>query len=86
MSGAVMLALSFCRPVITCRKGSLLDIVTRSVGVLWSLDTAEQLAHAMAQAGNTAYSRDEILEYARTFDRDRSANITADVMSSAQWV
>jgi glycosyltransferase involved in cell wall biosynthesis len=83
-SGAVMLALSFGRPVVACRKGALVDIVTPSVGVLFSPDTAEQLAHAMTEARNTAYCHDAILEYARTFDWDRSATITAQVMSSSQ--
>jgi beta-1,4-mannosyltransferase len=76
-SGAAMLALSFGRPVIAPRLGSLPELVTDDCGVLYDPDAESGLAEAMREVRGRRFDPGRILGRARQFSWARSAGIFA---------
>ena len=72
-SGSAMLGLSFGIPVIAPNMGNMADVITERCGLLYDPDEKEALTQAMRQIRQRKYSSKEIIEYAGTFDWDKSA-------------
>jgi beta-1,4-mannosyltransferase len=73
-SGAAMLALSFGRPVIGPRLGSLPEVVTDDCGVLYDPEAASGLVEAMREVKGRNFDPGRILGRARQFSWARSAD------------
>jgi beta-1,4-mannosyltransferase len=72
-SGAAMLALSFGRPVVAPRLGTLEEVVTDECGILYDPRSDTALTTAMRTARTRRFSPDRILARAQQFSWDRSA-------------
>jgi beta-1,4-mannosyltransferase len=76
-SGAAMLALSFGRPVVAPRLGTLEELVTDDCGVLYDPRSDTALTAAMRAARARRFSSERIMTRARQFSWDRSAEAFA---------
>lgn len=65
--GSAMLALSFGRPVVAPRLGSIEEMVWPVAGVLYSPKNPRGLETAMREAGSRSYDEASIIASARTF-------------------
>jgi beta-1,4-mannosyltransferase len=74
-SGAAMLALSFGRPVVSIRCGSLQDVVTEEVGVLFDPADPDGLAQALIEVRKRYFDEQRILAHARRFSWENSAQV-----------
>ncbi|MGH8218542.1 MAG: glycosyltransferase [Steroidobacteraceae bacterium] len=72
-SGAVMVALSFGRPVVAPRIGSLVEVVTPDCGVLYDPDAEGALVDAIRAVQSRRYGPERIMSMAAGFSWDRSA-------------
>lgn len=72
-SGAAVLAMSFGRPVIAPRLGSLVDLVNDSCGILYGPDDTDGLPNAMRAARSTQFSEADILKHISNFTWDDAA-------------
>lgn len=77
-SGTAMLAMSYGRPVVAPRMGSLVDIVDETCGVLYDVNDSAALGQAMQQARNKNFNSDEIRTYVSTFTWDDTAQALID--------
>jgi beta-1,4-mannosyltransferase len=73
-SGAAMLALSFGRPVVAPRLGSLPEVVTDDCGVLYDPEARSGLIDAMRNVQGRPFDPGRILSRARQFSWARSAD------------
>jgi len=76
-SGAAMLALSFGRPVVAPRMGTLEELLTDECGVLYDPRSDAALADAMRTARMRRFSAQAIVTRAQQFSWDRSAQAFA---------
>ena len=67
-SAAVMLALSFGRPVVAPSLGYFKDVIAVGTGILYDPTRPGALASAMAEAGRRSWSESQILGHAKRFD------------------
>lgn len=72
-SGAAMLALSFGRPVVSVRRGSLQDTITSDVGVLCEPGSRDALDRALDEVTHRRFDEASIVAHARTFSWTDSA-------------
>jgi len=70
-SGAIMLAWSFGRPVITPAIGCFPELVTPETGILYDPSQPNALVSALQQARERSWSDSGILDYAHRFDWDK---------------
>lgn len=73
-SGTAMLALSFGRPIISVRRGFLMDLVTEHVGLLFSPESPNGLTDALAAVQDKKFDETAILAYARQFTYEDAAS------------
>jgi beta-1,4-mannosyltransferase len=73
-SGVTMLAMSYGRPVVAPRLGSLIDVVNDRSGVLYEMDEPNGLAQALLQAQATEFDSAEIMQHVSTFTWDSAAD------------
>ena len=83
-SGAAMLAISFGKPVIAPRQGSLIEMVPPSCGRLYDPNDPAGLKNAMVSASVKKLNREDILDHARTFSWNTSARIFSNVLKALQ--
>jgi beta-1,4-mannosyltransferase len=76
-SGAAMLALSFGRPLVAPRLGTLAEVVTEDCGVLYDPGSDTGLTAAMSAVRRRPFVPDRILARAQQFSWDRSAEAFA---------
>jgi glycosyltransferase involved in cell wall biosynthesis len=76
-SGAAMLALSFGRPVVAPRMGTLEELLTDDCGVLYDPRSDAALVDAMRAARMRHFSAQAIVSRAQQFSWDRSAQAFA---------
>jgi beta-1,4-mannosyltransferase len=72
-SGAAMLAMSFGRPVVAPRLGSLGELVKDGCGILYDRDDLNGLLDALRAARSTRFSEDVILAAAAAYKWEDSA-------------
>jgi beta-1,4-mannosyltransferase len=77
-SGGAMLALSFGRPVVAPRLGTLEELITDDCGVLYDPRSDTALADAMRTARMRPFSAHAIVARAQQFSWDRSAQAFAN--------
>ncbi|HET7757390.1 MAG TPA: glycosyltransferase [Steroidobacteraceae bacterium] len=77
-SGAAMLALSFGRPVVAPRMGTLEELVTEDCGVLYDPGRDGALTAALRKARTRRFGSDRIFARAGQFSWDRSAGAFVD--------
>ena len=75
-SGAAMLAISFGRPVVAPRKGSLRDLIREDCGVLYDPADPRGLMAALTQIQARSFDGRRIVQYARTYDWHSVAEAT----------
>jgi beta-1,4-mannosyltransferase len=80
-SGAAMLALSFGRPVVAPRLGTLEELVTDDCGVLYDPGTDGALQAAMCAARGRRFYTQRIIDRVLQFSWDRSADAFAKKIS-----
>jgi beta-1,4-mannosyltransferase len=85
-SGAAMLALSFGRPVIGPRLGSLPEVITDDCGVLYDPQAANGLVEAMREVQRRHFDPGRILDRARQFSWARSADSFVGTMAEGSLV
>lgn len=81
-SGAAMLAISFGKPVIAPRQGSLIEMVPPSCGFLYDPNDPDGLKNAIAGSCGKKPNREDILDHARTFSWNTSARIFSNVLNA----
>jgi glycosyltransferase involved in cell wall biosynthesis len=72
-SGAAMLALSFGRPVVAPRMGTLEELITDECGVLYPPESDAALGEAMRIARERRFAPQKVIRRAEHFSWDRSA-------------
>ncbi|HVW69537.1 MAG TPA: glycosyltransferase family 4 protein [Steroidobacteraceae bacterium] len=72
-SGAVMLAISFGRPVVAPRMGTLEEVICEECGILYDPQASAGLTDALRAARRRAFDPTKILARAASFSWDRSA-------------
>ncbi len=77
-SGAAMLAMSFGRPVIAPRRGSLVDFVPESCGILYDDAQPSGLADALRSARTREFDADRIRQAVARFTWDEAARVLID--------
>jgi glycosyltransferase involved in cell wall biosynthesis len=83
-SGAAMLAISFGKPVIAPRQGSLIEMVPPSCGLLYDPNDPDGLKKAMDATCTKKPNREDILDHARTFSWNTSARIFSRMLNALQ--
>jgi glycosyltransferase involved in cell wall biosynthesis len=81
-SGTAMLAMSFGRPLVSVRKGFLIDVVSEQNGVLYNPDDPRGLSAAMDQVRRLSWDEDVIGERARGFRFEDAARKMLDALGS----
>ena len=79
-SGAAMLALSFGRPVVSVRRGSLQDVITDEVGILFDPSEPDGLERALQAAADRRFDEARILAHARRFTWTSAARAFVDAL------
>jgi len=79
-SGAAMLALSFGRPVVSVKRGSLQDVITDEVGILFEPSEPDGLERALQAAAARRFDDARILAHARRFTWTSAARAFADAL------
>ena len=85
-SGAVMLPLTFGRPVISVRAGQLADVVPPDVGILFDPHDPDGLARALRDVRTRRFDPERIRAHARRFNWSESARtfvLALDAVASA---
>jgi beta-1,4-mannosyltransferase len=77
-SGAAMLALSFGRPLVAPRLGTLAEVVTEDCGVLYDPASHTALTTAMSEVRRRHFAPEGIMARAQEFSWDRSAQVFAN--------
>ncbi len=72
-SGNAMLSMSFGRPVVAPRLGSLIDVIHSGCGELYDPDDPEGLTSALARAATHRYDSAAIMAHAATFTWEDAA-------------
>jgi glycosyltransferase involved in cell wall biosynthesis len=83
-SGSAMLALGFGRPVVVPRLGALVDLVDDSCGVLYDADDPRGLERALAEIRAATFAEERILERARRFRWEDSAEVLVALTGSGR--
>lgn len=78
-SSAVMLALTFGRPVVAPAITSFPEVVTPVAGVLYDTESPSGLEDGLRKAGRRRWSEEDILDYARRYEWSRLAPQLADL-------
>jgi glycosyltransferase involved in cell wall biosynthesis len=79
-SGAAMLALSFGRPVVSVKRGSLQDVITDEVGILYEPKETDGFERALQAAVERRFDEARILAHARRFSWAAAAEAFVDAL------
>lgn len=74
-SGTAVLALSFGRPIVSIRRGCLIDLITEETGLLYDPNDASRLQRALAAVRELTFDEDVILSRARKLDWRSAARV-----------